>query len=194
MICSFYFVWVVILLVRIVRDSFAHIFNFRTSVLSRLLCTLSLIVQFSMSVCRSRFLAPTFLLYHIPFRLSRGFWKVFWIFFGVSRGSLATRMWSVSILCLLVSRSSQGGLSDPVLCFSLSSLRQLAYYITSFSFCQEVFEKFFRFFSKNPIKNRRRPSVFGQPTHYTTYRFICQGLFFTFFIFRTSPSHAESSI
>ena len=95
MICSFYFVWVVILLVRIVRDSFAHIFNFRTSVLSRLLCTLSLIVQFSMTVCRSRFLAPTFLLYHIPFRLSRGFWKVFWIFFGVSRGSLATRMWSV---------------------------------------------------------------------------------------------------
>ena len=57
------------------------------------------------------------LLYHISFRLSRGFFKVFSTFF----------------------RDLFGG---------LLFAKQLAYYITSLSFCQEVFQKFFQLFSR----------------------------------------------
>ena len=72
-------------------------------------------------ICASLWLAAAFcatcLLYHIRFVLSRGFWKVFWSFFQAS---------------FLTAFQPPAEVPD--------------YYITSLSFCQEVFEKFFKNF------------------------------------------------
>ena len=101
MICSFYFVWVVILF-RIVRDSFAHTFklgSFDPSSFCFVLYLLLFNFQWPLSVAFRR---PTWIVYHIRFPLSIPFWKVFWIFSNsFSLSAVPTKLLAViySFLC-----------------------------------------------------------------------------------------------
>ena len=96
----------------------------------------------------------TWLLYHILDRLSRGFWKVFWIFFKNFSQPLFSRRGSAWALYHILSRLSRGFskvfstffvflFSGPLSQFP--ALKRLAYYSTFISFCQQVFAKFFEF-------------------------------------------------
>ena len=95
-----------------------------------------------------RFLAPTLLLYHTSFRLSIGFWKVFWnflIFFQDLKFSLPLKP-DLQRTHL----SSHIPLSQPSNSWSLYSTqlrssRQLWYSTTFFPSCQHLFSNFFTF-------------------------------------------------
>ena len=139
MICSFYFVWVVIL-VRIVRD-LSHILKLESFQILRLaLYFISYCSIFNDRLFCRRFFAPTLLLYHSVFRLSIGFWKVFQIFWSFFKP--------------LDSRAA-------ALNLSAAFLRQLAYYTTLSSFCQYLFSKFFDFFRGFSVISSMTAEKFG---------------------------------
>ena len=76
------------------------------------------------------------------------------------------------------------------------SCRQPVYYITVASVCQEVFQNFFKFFSRFFAVPRASR---GQPVYYITVAFVCQEVFETFFKFFSSglpdlPSRLTASI
>ena len=82
------------------------------------------------------FAVATRILYHIPFRLSRGFWKVFQVFLNFfSRLDIR----KVCRLSALFGRP--------------------CYYTTMFSFCQEVFEKFLKNFFASLSAHRTVPNL-----------------------------------
>ena len=93
----------------------------------------------------------TSLLYHIRFDLSRGFSKVFSQNFQLFP-SLASRRKCPTIISHLfpfVKRFFKSFFNFFRDLFGGSLFaKQLAYYITSLSFCQEVFQKFFQLFSR----------------------------------------------
>ena len=116
----------------------------------------------------------TRLLYHIRFDLSRGFWKVFWIFSSSFRNRFSNRA------------------------------EVLWYYITSLSICQEVFQKFFQLFSWYSVSlsfrfplagtSRWQPLSSWQLAHYSTSPPFCQAVFAKFFRFGVISNTVQSAL
>ena len=150
MICSFYFVWVVIL-VRIVRDLVAHIKTWSSQIFRLCFVLYLLLFNFQWPMFVRRF-APTLLLYHNHFRLSRGFWKVFWDFLKISPGALrsvqvvpeAQWLLAVTLPAQLALFSSLSHPKTLAVITVATFLRRPFYYTTRFPFCQAVFWSFFQ--------------------------------------------------